>query len=194
MALTADELTAIRVTLTAARLFNQPMPDQAAWRYLEEAGVDLNAICDLANPIVCTNGSIDDGSFTFDPLGEAFLVTSVLGEDAETTVDFVGWSAREPEKFGSMYRTCGVLGIDQLLNPATYVDGAPCLIWRTPLNWLRAGCKGAVILDADMAKNPLRAAPGLLAAETLEHARQLVAAGLLPKSRLVVPVPDGRAA
>lgn len=182
------------VTLIASRLFNVSLPDPAIWDLMRADGIDPDAVCDLAGPIVCQNGGFYTDRFELDPLAEACLVMSVLGEDAETNIDLVGWSAQEPERFASMFGTCGILGIDQLLNPATYYGGIPCPIWQTPWNWLKAGCRGVVILDGNKARSELRMVNGLLAAESVEHGRDLVLSGLVPESRLVVPAPLRRAA
>jgi hypothetical protein len=182
------------VSLMAARLFNESLPDPATWDLMRSDSIEPDLVCDLAGPIVCQNAGFYTDRFELDPLGEACLVMSVLGEDAETTVDLVGWSAQEPERFASMFGTCGTLGIDQLLNPATYYGGLPCPIWQTPWNWLKAGCRGVVVLDGDKAHSEFRMAKGLLAVESVEHGRDLVLSGRIPESRLVVPAPLRRAA
>lgn len=182
------------VTLMASRLFNVSLPNPAIWDLMRSDSIDPDEICDLAGPIVCQNGGFYTDRFELDPLGEACLIMSVLGEDAETTIDLVGWSAQDPDQFASMFGTCGVLGIDQLRNPATYYGGKPCAIWRTPLNWLKAGCRGIVILDRNKGQVELRQTRGLLAAESVEHGRHLVLSGLVPENRLVVPAPLWRAA
>jgi excisionase family DNA binding protein len=110
----------VLASLEAARIFDDCLPDPVPSQLMQANGIDLDTACNLAGPIVCRNGSFCTARFELDPLGEACLIMSVLDEDAETTIDVVGWSAQEPERFASMFGTCGVLGIDQLLNPATY--------------------------------------------------------------------------
>jgi hypothetical protein len=182
------------VQLTAARIFSSSLPNPAIWDLMRSDGIEPELVFDVAGPVACQNGGFYTDRFELTPLGEACLVMSVLSEDAETTIDLVGWSAQDPEQFALMFGTCGVLGIDQLLNPATHYSDEPCPIWRTPWNWLKAGCRGVVILDRNEAHSELLQVNGLLAAESVEHGNQLVMSGLVPGSRLVVPAPLRRAA
>ena len=98
------------------------------------------------------------------------------------------------QDFSAIYGRAGLLGLDQLLNPASYADGKPCPVWRTPMLWLQAGCRGVVVLDGELGQQELSRAEGFLAAEDLEHARELHNRGLVDAARIKVPATQGHCA
>lgn len=153
------------------------VPDQRVWSYLDRNNVDIAAVTDIAGPIGCFSVEfIEDGFFNFNELGEAALCHIVHHGDAETPSDIVAWSMTAPHRFAVFRGAAGILGIDQVLNPASYYSGKPCRLWSTPLRWLQANCSGAVILDASLAQSALAKAPGRLAAENRSHAAELTRA------------------
>jgi hypothetical protein len=183
----ADHARHIVAKLAAHRLFNAAGFDPDCWRAIRSAGVNLDHVTNIAGPIVRRLVSFPPGGgFEADPLGETAFVMAVHDEDAESVIDLVAWSARDPETFGT-FSGAAVLGIDSLLNPASYASG-PCMLCQTPLSWLKAGCQGAaVILDYEDAADAIRKAPGPLTADSPDYAKNLLASGIIPPRKLVVP-------
>ena len=183
-----DPVCNVVAQLAAHRVFNAAGMDFDCWRAIRAAGVDLDHATNINGPIVRKLVSFTAwGGFEFDPLGETGFVTAVHGEDAATIVDLVAWSARDPELFGT-YCGAGVLGLDSLLNPASYAGGNPCMLLETPLGWLKAGCQGvACVLDYRAARDALHNAPGPLTAETMDLAESLLRSGIIPARKLLLP-------
>jgi hypothetical protein len=189
----SPQIRTVAAQLAAHRLFSEAEPDPASWQYLMATGIDLNHVTNMAGPIVRRAVSFTSWSgFEFDNLGHSAFVMAVHDEDAETVVDLLAWSAREPEEFGTLLGA-PMLGVDQLLNPASFVD-KPCMLFSTPLAWLKAGCSGAVILDLAAARTALGRALGPVTTETLEHADCLLRSGIVPGHRILVPSTWARAA
>lgn len=188
-----DRFPRLAATLAAHRLFASAEPDPTGWAVLKANGVDLDTVTNLAGPIVRSLVTFWDGRFEYDyAFGEIAFVIAVHGEDAETVVDLCAWSARDPATFGTMFGA-GILGIDSLMNPASYI-GRPCMLFGSPLAWLRANCAGAVVLDFNGVRAALGAAPGVLTTDSLELAESLVRSGIVPARKVVVPAAWGRAA
>ena len=181
------------VNLTTYELVGSEIGDPLMCRWLESHSVDALACMNLAGPIVRTPGNVFADFFEFDRMGTVCLAMAVHGSDAETVVDIVGWEARAPEFFATIYARAGLLGLDQLLNPATYHAGKPCPIWRTPMRWLQEGCHGVVVLNRELGRLLLSRASGCLAAEDVDHARDIHNRGLVDASRLMVPNGEGGA-
>lgn len=116
-------------TLVATRL------DFSQFEWLTKAGVAPWLVVEL-DPWVARGRIGDNGLFVFDPLGRQFL-TFVQGDD------MVFWQPRTNE----LASFCGLpfaLG-EELLGGAR-VTGELAL-FSTPLDWLRKGCRGIVVLD-----------------------------------------------
>lgn len=176
----------LQATLSAHRLFGSAGPDPEAWSMLKRLSVDLDQVTNLAGPIVrALVRFTDDGRFVADNFGEVGFVMAVHDEDAETVIDLVAWSAHDPERFGTLLGTA-VLGVDHLLNPASYMD-RPCCLISVPLAWLRAGCAGAVILDDTKARKILDNSRGPFTADTPDYAAYLLTNQFVPANRLLVP-------
>jgi hypothetical protein len=164
-------------------------PNQKLYGYLRNNGVDLNHIINLLEgAIALCEWSIDSGS------KENCIAIPVMEEDGITPLDLVIFSMRKPSRFRTMLGLGTILGAGEIVNPATYWNGEPCRLLRTPLEWMREGIEGcAVILDPARAKSMLAWTPGDLAAMDEDHADKLVEIGVFDPKRLVVPV-LGRAA
>ncbi len=155
-------------------------------------GVPLDCVRNFHAPIVRSLASFENGRFCFDNgFGQVAFATCIYDEDAESLIDLVAWPARDPEAFGTLIGS-PVLGIDQLMNPASFI-GKPCMLHTTPLAWFQSGCSGAVILDLVGARTALRCAPGAFTTATLEGAKTLLSSGVVPGNRLLVPAEWGRA-
>ena len=178
--------THLRAKVAAYCLFASAAPDPEAWRALKANSVNLDLVTNLAGPMVRKVVKfLPDGLFNYDDFGETTFVMAVHDEDAETVIDLVAWSTRDPGTFGTRFGT-SILGLDSLMNPASYANG-PCCLYSNPLAWLQADCAGAVVLDYFKAKAALQAAPGPLTADTIEFAEYLVRTGTVPASKLFVP-------
>jgi len=169
--------------------------DPLCWQTLQDNGVDFGAVTNIVGPICLRSVTfIDDGGFVYDELGETGFAFVVADVDAETPIDILAFSARDPSMFGTLLRQAALLGADRDLDPASYYGDKPCPLWRSPLRWLQEGCEGAVVLAPIPAATVLARAPGMLAAEDIQHARQLTKSAAIPMHKLVVPVDPVRKA
>ena len=176
----------LQANLAAHRLFCLAEPDFELWHALRANGVNLDLVTNLAGPIVRTAVKfLSDGLYETYSFGEIALAMAVHDEDAETVIDLVAWSIRDLETFGTLFGA-SILGLDSLMNPASYANG-PCCLYSSPLAWLQADCAGAVVLDHAKAMSALQAAPGSLTTDTLDLAELLMQTGTVPASRLLVP-------
>jgi hypothetical protein len=170
----------------------RPADALAVSRYLSREGVDCHTAYALAGPIVLSEIVFAYGGiFSFTLTGEPAFVVIVNDEDAETPVDLVAWSASDPRRFGVYFGDAGVLGADQVLNQASYFRGGLLACHRTPLAWLRAGCRGCIVLRPANARTLLARRLGPILAEDLRHGSWLLRnlAPTLVESDVFVPTP-----
>lgn len=178
--------TSYNAKLAACSLFDSVVVDLPACLELRAQGVDLHSVTRITGPIVLVQATFgSDCRVKGDDYGEVAFAMAVHSEDPTDVIDLVAWSARQPDVFGVMFGA-GILGLDQLLNPASYVHG-PCMLHDHPLDWLKADCRGAVVLQYDAAQRALQKAPGPLTAASKALADELVGQSVLPSSRLRVP-------
>lgn len=114
------------------------------------------------------------GSFLFDQGGQPAAVIEVLLFDhhrEEFTADLVAWPVGSPELFTT---AMGLEDGASLLGPQNMVQrqGAPLVVHRTPLAWLKAGCAGCVPLKP-AAGQWLHLAGGPFAVEDIDHGHDL---------------------
>lgn len=121
--------------------------------------------------------------------GLPVAVLQAIDEDGETTIDLVGWPIDQPERFATMFRHASILGIANLWNHPNLMDD-PLTVHRTPLEWIKAGCEGIVILDMQRAAYILNEVPGRFCCRDIEHAAELAKAmrSLVDLRRIVIPV------
>jgi hypothetical protein len=148
-----------------------PSPEWAA--YIASENIDLTVYAFIGILGVTQARFSPDRRFKFCDDGVPTAVCEVLGDDAETVIDLVAWPIARPEKFATALGVATGLGKDQAKNPATFFAGRPLLIHRTPLSWIRSGCRGVVVLDRLMAPVWLGAALGPIAGEDLAHGHEL---------------------
>lgn len=142
--------------------------------YMKEQRIDPSSAKAHAGIVSGFHCSFDNsGFFHFDQDGEQCLVFEVLDEDASTTIDLCAFAVAAPERFGTAMGNAPVLGLTNLINPASWAFGKVLPIHRRPLDWLRAGCNGVVVLDHQHAPAALGKALGKLLAEDEAHARSL---------------------
>ena len=169
--------------------------------YVREQSLDLDLIAARAGLFTVVLAQLTGHNtgvprWDFEPDGAPAAVVEVLAEDGCTVADLVAWPLNAPERFATAVGEADMLGINAMRNPATYWAGVPLRVHRTPLNWLKAGCDGCVILNRAWGGYWLSRCPGPIMAEDLAHGREL--RRLLPNSfdmrRLLVPVDTERAA
>jgi hypothetical protein len=117
------------------------------------------------------------------------VVIEAFDVDDETVLDLVAWPLERPHQFATALGRARGLGLQCVLNPASYFGGKPLQVHQTPLAWLKAGCEGVVILREESAFSWLAAARGNLAAANFDHGREL-ARLLYPffdLSRILIP-------
>jgi hypothetical protein len=122
--------------------------DQALRNWLEAQGVSAQAIASPWPIKAATVRLAKDGRFDRDPDGVMALTIAVI--DHGEIVDLAAWHAGS----GRLATWLGVgfaLGQAQIFEAATYMFDSPLLVHRTPLGWLRAKCRGIVILRPELA-------------------------------------------
>lgn len=175
--------------------------DPIAYRnYIRLHEIDQALVCGFAGACVVRN-VMDCGNQRFDfANGEAeqlpAFVCEAFGSDGESLVDLVAWPLDSPNKVMSMFGRCGLLGAWEAMNPATYFMDSSLVMHRTPLEWLQAGCRGAVVVTPYVAARMFLDLPGKIAARDDIHGRQLEALrrSVLPKDQILVPTGHGEIA
>lgn len=89
------------------------------------------------------------GKQFFEPTSEPYGVDAVIMPvmDEGTTIDLIAWRSLRP---GAWLRRNGqgwALGVDLIQEPPLWDGFKEITLHATPLDWLRAGGQGAVILD-----------------------------------------------
>jgi len=146
----------------------------AARTYAREHGLPMDQVEVYAGTLSVLPCSFDGaGFFDFDSQGEPCLVFEVLDEDNARTVDLAAFALADPTRFGTADGAIGLLGLTNVTNPATWSLGALLKVHRTPLGWLKDGCRGVVITDHQKAPAVLARALGPIAAEDMAHGSDL---------------------
>src|SRR5262245_44277339 len=105
-------------------------PNPKLYAYLRANGVDLGHIFNLLGGAVALWSWSMDGVEKSD--GDCILLP-VMDIDCETPLDVLIFSMAQPAKFRTMLRLGGLLGANEVDNPASYWNGTPCPLWTTPL-------------------------------------------------------------
>lgn len=164
--------------------------DPASHAFIEACGVSWMQVSAAIGRIAYSSCAIENGSFAFFEDGEHSLVFEVLGEDGETVVDLCAFSLAEPRRFGTGVGRATILGEPNVHNPTSWAWGKALPIHRTPLAWLKARCRGGVILDHRYAPVVFRKALGRLLAEDEQHAHELrlmLSTPAVPEEMIVYP-------
>lgn len=168
--------------------------------FIAQEALDLRLFDTLAGSLTLARCAFSPPPrrFLIDPAGELAAVIEALEmEHGERwLVDHVAWPVERPSEFAMAAGRADLLGSDQVDNPASFFGGRPLFVHRTPLSWLRAGCRGVVVLDERRAGARLAGALGNLAGEDEEHARQIarITAGMFSPRRIVFPRASASAA
>jgi hypothetical protein len=142
------------------------LPDDSAIRWLLEQGI---ADTTLTEPYPIGAARVlfhDGGTFDVDAGGQRAL--TFRATDCGEPVDLVAWQPRTGH-LASWRGAAFCLGdVDQCFNPATWFDGDGLRLHRDPLDWLRAGRDGIVILKPKLCWAHLRNVPRVICAD-IEH-------------------------
>lgn len=189
--------------LARAKLFketDQPRNFKASFDYFRKHNVDPQICDDFAGlgavvPVVdCGNGRFDfhEGHQNAFPA----FVCEAIDADGEFTIDLVAWHVDRPAHVLTMFGRCGLLGVWEAMSAAGTVFNQPLQIHRTPLDWLKAECRGAAVVIPRLAGPQLLDIPARVAACDLRHGRELktMLDAATPRTRIVVPDRIARAA
>jgi hypothetical protein len=179
------------VALSAEEIFEQlPPMSSSAFHWLLSQGVPRAV---LAAEVPCLAKVVFHRSqsfFDFVDDGEGIDALILLARDeCGEPADLVAWSTRHQE-LGAYFGAVSVLGADDILAPRLTGEAA-LLIHRTPLEWLKAGREGVVIINAEDAAVALRDF-GPFVARDVEHGKELRRIFRRREPRIFVP--DKRAA
>jgi hypothetical protein len=164
-------------------------PSASLWTFLRENGVDCLHVFNLLH------GAMARREWTIGGPKEDCIFLPLMDEDNQTPLDVVTFSMRDPGRFQTVLGIGAVLGAGELMNPATYWAGGMCRLVRTPLQWLQSDIEfHACILDHKRAKPIFDWMPGSATAMDLDHAEELLAAGVIDEKRLFIPNPKAVAA
>lgn len=165
---------------------------EATSHFVSEHGLDWDEIEACAGLLAVMPVRFDGDRFDFDDgeESEPAIVVEVLGEDGETVLDISAWPAASPARVRTLLGRAPMLGLAAAVNPSTYFLERPLCVFRSALDWLRAGGRGCVLLDPRAGARVLRDAPGRIAAEDTAHAVELRAAieSLFEIERIVCPL------
>lgn len=175
-----------------------PECQDAAFQYTRRHGLDVSTFAgQIGNYGVLPIADCGNGRFDFDPSGELAFVCETVASDGETITDIAAWPADDPRRVMTMFGNCALVGEWEADNPATYFMGYPLVMHRTPLDWLKAGCRGAAVVTPHRAARFLLDVPGRIAAQDYQHGKEInsLLSGLFPADRVLIPATSqGRAA
>ena len=179
---------------------DQPRNFKTAFDYFQGHNLDPLICADFAGmgavgPIVdCGNGRFD---FCEDHQ-DAFMafVCEAIDADGESVIDLVAWPVDRPAHVLTMFGRCGLLGLWEAVSAAGTVFNSPLPVHRTPLDWLKAECRGAAVVIPRLAGPLLLDISAGIAACDLRHGRELktMLDAATPRTRIVVPDQIVRAA
>jgi hypothetical protein len=154
------------------------LPTEESVRYRRSLGVDLPTLFAECGCLVVGYAEYF-ANRTFDIVSKSddramlSAIIEVFDFDRETTVDLVAWPIDRPDKFATAIQHADGLGVWRAQNPATYHGGSRLRVFRSPDEWLRNGCDGAVILHSLRAPRWLGECPGEILAEDIDHGREI---------------------
>jgi hypothetical protein len=144
--------------------------------YLRANGIDAELVHAHAGVLgVCELRFFPQDKFDFADRGDGAsgAVLEAFGRDGEEVLDLVAWPLEAPARATSMFRRVGLLGLWWAFNKATYIFDEPLQVYKTPLDWLRAGCAGCAVVAPPLAARDLLDVPGRVAGQDVGHALQL---------------------
>ena len=155
----------------------------ASLKPLIAAGVSWHATADVV-PAHARISVSKDNTFAFDDGGGSAFIVPVRVENAVTPeaadpaevicdgwiVDLVAFHPDHPARWALRTGAAEWLGS---IEPQ-YLDPEPVPMWRTPLAWLQAGCRGLVLLSKERESHyRILSSLGEIVAEDHQHATEL---------------------
>lgn len=119
--------------------------DDVARRWLLSEGVPPGIIEVSPGPVtVAKIETFEPGVFQFSESGRRAFVHPVhIAGPFSDICDLIAWRPSDPGQFWNRFYSGTPLGVEQLDLAENL--GEPLAIWRSPLNWLRAGGDGIFI-------------------------------------------------
>ncbi|MCG8561116.1 MAG: hypothetical protein MI824_15065 [Hyphomicrobiales bacterium] len=124
-------------------------PTQVELDWLQSQGVSRKALV-LPWPIGACLARLDAKTKNFDPDDAGERAITILVDDEGEPIDIAAWWPRTG-KVASCLGTAFAIGQGAILNPATYFSGGALHVHEGPLDWLRGGRRGIVILRPELA-------------------------------------------
>jgi len=147
------------------RLYQCDQLSRRTFDFLREAGVSVEAMV-LPDPVMCARVQVEaDGTFEFSPGGGKALIFLQTDPDGYP-IDLIALRERGG-------RLASWLGAAAVLGDALPLLGLPTMVHATPLEWLRAGRSGIVIIDDRKAASLLSDYGGRLMVEDDRQRREL---------------------
>lgn len=146
--------------------------------FLTSQGVSRRTLIE-AGLVGVSRVHMSGGSFEFSDDGEPAFISPVHElrdggrhlDPFPATADLLAWLPRKPKTFARWLGVAMFLGEPYLR--AAMEAGEAIRVYRTPLDWLRAGCAGVVILDTRRAWAEFGSLEWPLVADDVEHGREL---------------------
>jgi hypothetical protein len=190
-------MMSISSALLVARyqFYERAWPTPKFHAYARQHALDVELIAGFAGATaVLSIVDCGHGRFDWEAPGSRFdaFVCEAYNADGETTIDLVAWPLHRPGYVLSMFGRAPMLGLWHAFNPATYTLGKALVMHRTPLDWLKAGCRGAAIIVPTLAARRFIDIPGPIAARDRAHARELlrIAHSIVDEKQIVVAAED----
>lgn len=193
-------MMALPVAAGRLDLYERATPSPDYLSYVRQHGLNMARVGYFAGTCAVLPIDILDGH-RFDLAAEDSeaslgFICECLATDGETVIDLVAWPVNHPERVLTMFGKAGLLGAWEATSPGTYFMGGSLTMHRTPLDWLKADCRGAAVVVPHIAARLLIDLPGPIAARDLAHGRYLkaLAKSVIRDDQILVPANSRRAA
>jgi hypothetical protein len=170
---------------------------------LRSYGLDHEMVLAHAGIYTVTTASFSgsntgDAMFDFDPDGVPTAVIGALQYDhahEQYVADLVAWPLHDPVNFATAlgpHDGAHVLGVEHMVQRG----GLPLRVFRTPLEWLQAGCVGCVPLTEKGGRYWLDKAGGPFVVGSLEEGRKLrdYLGAAVTRHQILLPADERRTA
>jgi len=119
---------------------------QTHFDWFQAQGVGGHAFVD-AGLFGADSVSFEGACYEPTPYGEPAIIQPVIEHDE--IVDLLAWSPKQPDRMATRLDYAAVLNLDAV----SYADWhkTPLVVHATALDWLRASCNGAVVIDMQRA-------------------------------------------
>ena len=162
--------------------------DQDEGGALDQRAIDWLLANGVTIATIAMPWAVRSARVTFEPSGR-YRPCPGLGNYAyilpvfdDGIVDLVAWSPKD-DRLATRLGSGGALGQGQLGIDGVGTTDRPLPVWRSPLDWLRAGRRGVVIADPAVAAHLFAGA--ILQAEDKAHAAEVSDALRLPPPTVI---------